>query len=133
MNRGLPGRALRAVASVHATLVLLQAAFAGRFLAGDAAGLRLHERNADLIVTLALVQLVVALLAWRPGRGPGWPALASLALLVAEVTQMAFGYEGRLAVHVPLGVFIFGLAVALALASWRRPRPASQVPTGPGR
>jgi hypothetical protein len=133
MNRGLPVRALRAVSSVHAALVLIQAAFAGRFLAGDAAGLRLHERNAELILVVALVQLVVALLAWRPGRGPGWPAGASLALLVAEVTQMGFGYEGRLAVHVPLGVVIFGLAVTLALASWRRPRSASQAAAVPER
>jgi hypothetical protein len=125
VNRGLPLRGLRAVASVHVALILVQAVFAGRFLAGDDAGLRLHEGNAELIVTVGLVQLVVALLAWRPGRGPGWPALASLALLVAEVTQMGFGYEGRLAVHVPLGVAIFGLAVAVALASWRQPRPAS--------
>jgi hypothetical protein len=63
-------RGLRAVASVHAVLVLAQAAFASRFLAGDAAGLRLNEHNAELIVTVALVQLVAAV---SPGV-PGGPA-----------------------------------------------------------
>jgi hypothetical protein len=128
MRRGLAVRGLRAVVLAHAALVLAQASFAGRYLGGDAAGLRLHERNAELLVTLALVQLVLAVLVWRPGRGPGWPALASLALWLAEVAQMAFGYGRALAVHVPLGVAIFGLTVALAIGSWRLPRAARERP-----
>jgi hypothetical protein len=48
---------LRAVVLVHAAMVLAQAAFAGRFLAGDAAGLRAHETNAGLIELVALLQL----------------------------------------------------------------------------
>jgi hypothetical protein len=66
MRRGQAARALRAVALAHAALVLAQAAFAGRYLGGDAASLRLHERNAELIVTLALAT-------WRlpgPTRAP---------------------------------------------------------------
>jgi hypothetical protein len=115
---------LRAVVLVHAAMVLAQAAFAGRFLAGDAAGLRAHETNAGLIELVALLQLVLAVAVWRPGRGPGWPAVASLALLLAEGFQIGMGYEGRLAVHVPLGVAIFGLLVASAVGSWRLALPA---------
>jgi hypothetical protein len=133
MRPGLAVGGLRAIATLQVALVLAQAAFAGRFLAGDAAGLRLHERNAELLVTVALVQLVLAVVVWRARQGSGWLAGASLALLVAEVTQMGFGYEGRLAVHVPLGVAVFGLAVTLALVSWRQPRPASQAPLAPER
>ena len=130
MRRGLAVRGLRAVVPAHAALVLVQAAFAGRYLSGDAAGLRLHERNAELIVTLALVQLVLAVLVWRPGRGPAWPALASLALWLAEVAQISLGYGRVLSVHVPLGVAIFGLTVALAIGTWRltsagRPRSST--------
>ena len=161
MRRGQAARALRAVALAHAALVLAQAAFAGRYLGGDAASLRLHERNAELIVTLALVQLVLAVLVWRPvrgrsgrgrgrrptagspavaagpGRGPGWPALASLALWLAEVAQMSLGYGRVLGVHVPLGVAIFGLTVALAIGTWRltrtgRERPVSGSPEDAG-
>jgi hypothetical protein len=133
MRRGQAARALRAVALAHAALVLAQAAFAGRYLGGDAASLRLHERNAELIVTLALVQLVLAVLVWRPGRGPAWPALASLALWLAEIAQISLGYGRVLAVHVPLGVAIFGLTVALATGTWRltrtgRERPVSGSP-----
>jgi hypothetical protein len=121
---------LRVVVLVHAAMVLAQAAFAGRFLAGDAAGLRAHETNAGLIELVALLQLVLAVAVWRPGRGPGWPAVASLALLLAEGFQIGMGYEGRLAVHVPLGVAIFGLTVALAVGSWRLALPAG---AGSGR
>ena len=126
MKPGLAVRGFRAVVLAHAALVLIQAAFAGRYLGGDAAGLRAHERNAELIATVALIQLLVAVIVWRPGRGPGWPALASLVLLAAEVTQIGFGYGRRLALHVPLGVAIFGLTVALALACWRLARPARE-------
>ena len=128
MRRGLAVRGLRAVVLAHAALVLAQAAFAGRYLSGDAAGLRLHERNAELIVTLALVQLILAVLVWRPGRGPAWPALASLALWLAEVAQMSLGYGRLLGVHVPLGVAIFGLTVALAIGTWRLTRTARERP-----
>ena len=41
---------------------------------------------------------------------------------------MAFGYGRALAVHVPLGVAIFGLTVALAIGSWRLPRAARERP-----
>jgi hypothetical protein len=128
MRRGLAVSGLRAVVLAHAALVLAQAAFAGRYLSGDAAGLRLHERNAELIVTLAMVQLVLAVLVWRPGRGPAWPALASLALWLAEVAQMSLGYGRVLGVHVPLGMAIFGLTVALAIGTWRLPRTGRERP-----
>jgi hypothetical protein len=49
---------------------------------------------------------------WRSG-GPGWMALAGLALLLAVVVQNAMGQSGQVAVHVPLGVAILGLAGAL--------------------
>jgi hypothetical protein len=61
MRRGQAARALRAVALAHAVLVLAQAALAGRYLGGDPASLRLHERNAELIVTLTLAT-------WRLAR-----------------------------------------------------------------
>jgi hypothetical protein len=80
-------RPLRVIVLLHAVLVFVQAAAAGQFLAGHAAWLRVHETNAGIIHLVALVQLVVAILVWRPGRGPGWPALASLALLLAEESR----------------------------------------------
>jgi hypothetical protein len=130
-------RPLRAVVLLHAALILAQAGFAGQFLAGDAAWVRVHELNAGIIHLVAFVQLVVAMLVWRPGRGPGWPALASLALLLAEEFQLGFGYARILALHVPLGVAIFGITVAMLVGTRRltrvdaRPRPRPRAPAAP--
>jgi hypothetical protein len=130
-------RPLRVILLLHAALILAQAAFAGQFLAGDAAWVRVHEANAGIIHLVAFVQLVVAILVWRPGRGPGWPALASLALLLAEEFQLGFGYARILALHVPLGVAIFGSTIALLVGTRRLtrvepvPRPRPRVPTAP--
>ena len=115
-------RPLRVIVLLHAALVFAQAAFAGQVLAGHAAWLRAHEANGGILHLVALVQLVVAVLLWRPGRGPGWPALASLALLVAEELQIGFGYARVLALHVPLGVAIFGLTVAMLVGTGRLTR-----------
>jgi hypothetical protein len=130
-------RPLRVVVLLHAALILTQAAFAGQFLGGDGGWVRVHEANAGIIHLTAFVQLVLAILVWRPGRGPGWPALASLALLLAEELQMGFGYARILALHVPLGVAIFGLTVAILVGTRRLtrvepvPRPRPRVPTAP--
>jgi hypothetical protein len=123
-------RPLRVVVLLHTALILAQAAFAGQFLAGDGAWVRVHEANAGIIHMVGFFQLVLAVLVWRPGRGPGWPALASLALLLAEELQLGFGYARILALHVPLGVAIFGLAVAILVGTRRltrvEPEPRAQ-------
>jgi hypothetical protein len=130
-------RPLRVAVLLHAAVILAQAAVAGQFLGGDAGWVRVHEANAGIIQLTAFVQLVLAILVWRPGRGPGWPALASLALLLAEELQMGFGYARLLALHVPLGVAIFGGTIALLVGTRRLtrvepvPRPRPRVPTTP--
>ena len=129
-------RPLRVVVLLHTALVLAQAAFAGQFLAGDGAWVRVHEANAGIIQMAAFFQLVLAILVWRPGRGPGWPALASLALLLAEELQMGFGYARILALHVPLGVAIFGLTVAILVGTRSLTRvevPPEPAPRTPAR
>ncbi|WP_223167422.1 hypothetical protein [Nonomuraea sp. SYSU D8015] len=65
---------------------------------------------------VALVQIVLAVLVWRPGRGAGWPALASVALFVAgglqHVTWLWLG------AHLPTGVLLFGLVAAVLFWAW---------------
>lgn len=108
----------RVVVAVHVLLVFTQAALAGSSLVGDAAALRLHEINGTgVLMPVTLVLFVLAMLVWRPGRGPAWPVLATVLLLVAQVLQISYGFAGRLALHVPLGVAIFGLSLALLLGT----------------
>ncbi len=110
--------ALRAVVGIQAALVFAQAILAGQFLSGNADALSLHEMNGtEIITSVALVQLVLAILVWRPGRGPIWPAALSAVLLPAMIFQLEFGFEGRLALHVPLGVAIFGTVLFMLFAA----------------
>ncbi len=73
------------------------------------------------MILLALVQLLAALPFWWPGRGPWWPALVTIGLIIAEVTQVSAGYSRTLGLHIPLGTTIVGTAVALLVWSvtWR--------------
>jgi hypothetical protein len=111
------------VTAVQAALVFLQAALAGQFLNGNQAALSLHQANGEVIPLLTILQLVVAARVWRRRR-VAWPAGASALLLVAVVLQAVFGYSRQLAVHVPLGVAIFGTTLWLLLGTRRLVRTA---------
>jgi hypothetical protein len=105
--------ALHLLLRLLALLVFAQAVFAGLFLDGNAAWRQWHAVNGMLLIPLlALLAVVLTVLLWRSG-GPGWIALASLALLLAIVVQNAMGQTSQVAVHVPLGVAILGLIGAL--------------------
>ncbi|MGW3494396.1 hypothetical protein [Streptomyces sp. NPDC001020] len=114
----------RIMVTIEAALALGQAVLAGSFLSGHYKALDLHNLNAGITTTVALVQIVAAVLLWRPGRGPGWPALVSTALLVVEVVQMTLGYTRTLAVHVPLGVLIVTSTLLMLVWAWR-PAPGA--------
>jgi hypothetical protein len=120
--------ALRVVLRLLAVLVFAQAVFAGQFLDGNEAWRAWHAGNGMLVLPLlALIEVVLAMLAWRSGRVPGWIALASAALLLAILVQGGMGRNGQLAVHVPLGVAILGLVGAL-LGRTRQPTAAPADP-----
>ncbi len=94
--------------------ILLQAAFAGTFLDGTSDALAGHQANAALIGFGALGQLVLATLAALAGH-VRWPVVASGVIFLAVGNQISLGYDGDLAVHVPLGVSVFGAQTALVL------------------
>jgi hypothetical protein len=109
-----------------AVSLLAQVIFAGLFLDGHDAWRDWHAANGMVLLPLlALVQVVLAVLVWRPGGGPGWPAIASVGLLVAVVLQNVIGQAGLLAVHVPLGVAIVGLVGTLLGRTRNLTRPAT--------
>ncbi|MFD8724636.1 hypothetical protein ACFV2H_43435 [Streptomyces sp. NPDC059629] len=109
----------RTVVTCEAVLALGQAVLAGSFLSGHYAALDLHALNASATGLTAVAQTAAALLLWRPGGGPGWPALASVALFGAEAGQIAMGYGRVLAVHVPLGVAIIACTFLMLVRAWR--------------
>jgi cytochrome bd-type quinol oxidase subunit 2 len=137
-------RAMRVVSWLLAVAVFAQAVLAGLFLDGGDAWRGWHAINGMLVLPLlGLIQVLLAFLVWRRGRGPGWLALASVGLLVALLVQSVLGMTSQVAAHVALGVAIFGLAGtlvgarALTRAATRRhdggwPRPTT-APAGHDR
>ena len=114
VRRPALARAMSLVLWLLAVSLLAQVIFAGLFLDGHHAWRDWHAANGMVLVPLlALIQVVLAVVVWRPGRGPGWPAVASVGLLVAVVLQNVMGQAGLLAVHVPLGVAIVGVVGTL--------------------
>lgn len=102
-----------------AGLVLLQAALAGRGLWLDRTFIDYHEMLANVLFLVAVGQLVMTLYLGVPGSLGKRLMWLNAALLVLMLVQTGLGYSGRTelearAWHIPLGVLIFGLAVAIA-------------------
>lgn len=116
--------ALRVTATGHLIGVLGQAVLAGMFVTGDVDLLAWHRDNAGFTYVLLFLQLVAAVLLWRPARFAGWPALASLGLVVAETAQVALGNARIIAAHFPLGMAIFGMSAVVTVWTWRGLRTA---------
>lgn len=114
---------LRVAVGLELVSLLLQTGTAGQLLEGVAAGRSLHGSGSLFVHVFGLVALVAAILVWRPGRGPWWPALAGLVLLLGGFAQSAFGGSGQLALHVPVGVALVVLTTWLLVWSALR-RPA---------
>jgi hypothetical protein len=97
---------MRLVLWLLAVSVLAQAVLAGLFLDGNDAWRDWHATNGMVL------------------------AIASVGLLLAILLQIAMGQAGQLAVHVPLGVAIFGL-VGTLLGRTRNLTPPATHPTSP--
>ncbi|MEU4578559.1 hypothetical protein ACBI99_26915 [Nonomuraea sp. ATR24] len=108
--------ALRVAVVAQAASLLVAASLAGQAVASDGAMAEAHVMAGLAVHLVALVQIVLAVLVWRPGRGAGWPALASVALFVVGMGQhFTWLWLGA---HLPSGVVLFGLVTAMLLWSW---------------
>jgi hypothetical protein len=119
------------VVTIETMLGLAQALLAGEFLSGHYHGLSAHAHNAVALGVGGGLLAIAAILLWRPGRGPWWPALTCLLLLAAIGAQIRLGYGRVLAVHIPLGVTIitsFALMLAWAWRPARAPLPPTEQP-----
>ncbi|BBG00144.1 hypothetical protein Pdca_13530 [Pseudonocardia autotrophica] len=105
----------RVWAVLHGVLVLTQVGLAGALLDAALGALTWHGGIGGSLILVAAVQTVLAVPAAWPGRMPGWPVAVSAVLVVADTAQVAIGHLGLLAVHVPLGVAIVVVQVAVAV------------------
>jgi hypothetical protein len=116
--RQLLAWALQLSILVTSLLVFAQAVLAGQFMSGDSSALAFHEMNGTEIIEPAIiVQTLLSILVWRPGRGPWWPVVWTLVVFGALFLQITYGFERRLQLHVPLGVAILAALVMMLTAT----------------
>ena len=108
----------RLVAAGTAVLVLVQGALAGSHLGGADGALSIHRSlGTEVLSWLALVVVVTSALAFKRSR---WRLLAATVGFMGMGTQIGMGFADRLAIHLPLGIALFGLYAAMALAPAQR-------------
>jgi hypothetical protein len=117
-SRGLIS-AFKGTSHLVTLLVFVQATLAGLFISGEEFdAVDIHEMVGNLLFMAVVVQLVLAFLVRDWSRFGLW--IFVLGLLVLVTVQIALGYLGRddtlpVAIHVPLGVFIFGFSLIISL------------------
>lgn len=111
---------LRIMVTLQMVSILGQAIFAGMLLEGQLRAL--HGIGSGAVHLFGLLQLIVAILLWRPGRGTAAYIAPSAFLLLAGVVQSAAGGAEFRYLHVPLGAAMLAAAVVLVTWVWARPK-----------
>ncbi|UJP09985.1 hypothetical protein L2X99_16720 [Microbacterium sp. KUDC0406] len=113
--------ALRAVITAQAVVAFAAAISAGVLLTTRSHVL--HSATAYSLFIVAVLHVLIALLAWHPGGGTGGSALSAAAFFVGVSAQVALGLLHLTALHVPLGVLLFGASVLQLAWVWGRQGP----------
>ncbi|MFD7699272.1 hypothetical protein [Streptomyces caelestis] len=105
---------LRIAIALQTLTVFLQAVSAGLLL-GSSYGETLHGVGARVMYGASMLYVLAAVLAWKPGGGSPRPIGYASGFLVLASVQVVLGIAHVPAVHLPLGVLMFGLSL-LALS-----------------
>ncbi|MBD3550408.1 MULTISPECIES: hypothetical protein [Streptomyces] len=105
---------LRTAIALQTLTIFLQAVSSG-LLMTTSYGEVLHSVGARVMYGASMLYVLAAVLAWKPGGGSPRPVLHASGFLALASVQVAVGIAHVPAVHLPLGVLMFGLSV-LALA-----------------
>ncbi|RSS33734.1 hypothetical protein [Streptomyces sp. WAC08241] len=105
---------LRTAIVLQTLALFLQAVSAGLLLT-TSYGETLHGVGARVTYGASMLYVLAAVLAWKPGGGSLRPVRHASGFLALASVQVVVGIAHVPAVHVPLGVLMFGLSV-LALA-----------------
>lgn len=108
---------LRVAIALQTLTIFLQATSAGLLLTSSY-GETLHSVGARVMYGAAMLYVLAAILAWKPGGGPARPIWEATGFLVLASVQVVLGIAHVPYVHLPLGVLMFGLSL-LALARRR--------------
>ncbi|MFJ4324421.1 hypothetical protein ACIP3A_15135 [Streptomyces tricolor] len=119
---------LRVAIALQTLSLFFQAATAGALLTSSR-GYLLHDVGSKVMYAAAMLYLLAAVLAWRPGGGSPRPVLYATGFLLLASAQVALGVAHVPSLHVPLGVVMFALST-LALAQALTPRPLPRSAAG---
>ncbi|MEV3991397.1 hypothetical protein AB0J57_21060 [Streptomyces sp. NPDC049837] len=111
---------LKVAIALQTLSLFFQAATAGALLTSSQ-GYLLHDVGSKVMYAAAMLYLVAAVLAWRPGGGSPRPVLYATGFLLLASAQVALGVAHVASLHVPLGVVMFTLST-LALVRALSPR-----------
>lgn len=109
---------LRITLTAHLVVALCQPVLAGLFLTGDVGAITAHARVAEALFGSCVLAAVAAAFHVVAGRGRVGAPSGLVLLALVEGVQIAMGYQRQLAVHIPLGVAIVAMSVALAVWVW---------------
>ncbi|MFE1904715.1 hypothetical protein ACFW96_13770 [Streptomyces gardneri] len=113
------------VAIALQTLALFFQAVTAGALLSSSLGYQLHDIGSKVMYGAAMVYVVAAILAWRPGGGPARPVLHASGFLALATVQVILGVAHLPAFHVPLGIVMFTLSVLALAAKVRATRAAA--------
>ena len=108
----------RMAASAPVLAMFAQVVLAGLAFSDSAIALTAHMLNGAAAVLASAVQTGFAVLLWRWREVPRWPLIASVAVLAGELSQMVSGRFHVSALHLPLGVGLFGALTVLVFSAW---------------
>lgn len=108
---------LRLLLLLNAALAVAQPVMAGSYLGGNFDIIGAHGLNGSMVLGATFLAGLAAI-GYAVLRGPVWPVPVLVLLWFVEGVQLGMGYSRNLGVHIPLGVAIVGVAVALAVWSF---------------
>ncbi|MFC9392905.1 hypothetical protein ACFTWS_07060 [Streptomyces sp. NPDC057027] len=109
--QGTSSRTFLQVSIALQTLTLFFQASTAGLLLTSSQGEVLHSVGARVMYGATMLYVLAAILAWKPGGGSPRPILYSTGFLVLASVQVVLGVAHKPALHVPLGVLMFGLSV----------------------
>ncbi|MCD5347195.1 hypothetical protein [Agromyces sp. S2-1-8] len=119
-DRLWPLTLLRFSLALTSVLLFGQAVSAGLFMGGVPVAFGLHREMATVSGVALMVAILATILARALSRAPRWPIAATIGLLALMSLQAFAGFRSLVALHVPLGVVVILLSVALTVWVWRR-------------
>ncbi|MFI0960686.1 hypothetical protein ACH4S8_04620 [Streptomyces sp. NPDC021080] len=99
---------VRIAVAVQTLTLFFQAATAGLLLSHHLSVL--HAVGARVMYGAAMLYVLAAIVAWRPGGGSPKPILYGTTFLVLASVQVVLGITHTLSLHVPLGVLMFAMS-----------------------